>query len=434
MDADLIRCARLRCGMRKCDGRPARGPFTALLASRGGSRELGLLAIAQMAPLGIQVGLALLTAFVLVPEERGSAVFVVSAGATGAGLLFGSFHVGAVAALESGDKAGFRRVCVCVFGLGVVFGVAALAIHVHHLSGPGLYSTENLIPVCAGLSLNILLLNISRTIQGIGAPGRYSLVTVVFAGVYASCVLVAFGKMGVRDASAVTVSWLIATAVALVVASSVLTHSCISNRKPASNFPRTSGPSVRISISAHFSSFGQQLTYRLDLLLLGIFSTAATVGVYSLAVSLAQIVWIVPEIIALSVFADIEIRRGQWHASLVRRLRALLLVSFVTAIAIVAASTVLLLIMLPDYGESLGMLLLLMPGVVLASGARVILSALIARGLRSVLLQASIGNIALSMMYLPAIVLFDAWGAAICSVIVYIGQMWFMYRLFARAP
>lgn len=411
------------------------GVLAGLLATRGGIRELRLLAVAQIAPLPIQIGLTLFTAFVLTPAERGSAVFVVGAGAIGASVLFGSFHVGAVAALKAGDRAAFRRVCICVLGLASTFAAAAAAVMVAGVSGPALYTARNLVLIFTGLAMYVVLLNASRTIQGLGASGGYSSVNISLSAAYAVGVAITLGPLGQRDASAVTTPWLLSVAVALVVAVGLLARALRRDRTRTDGIVKqTDVQSVRASISAHGGSVSQQLAYRADLFLLGALSTAALVSVYTLAVSLAELVWVVPEIIALSVFADDDVRSGSdWRVQLHRRLRAVFVVTAGVALVLIAGAALLLLVLLPDYRTSLLLLLILLPGMVFASGTRVILSALTARDERLLLIRASVGTLALILLYVPAISWFDVVGAAVISPVIYLGQWLLLRRLLARA-
>lgn len=412
-------------------GRLLRG----LLASRGGFRDLRMLAVAQIAPLPIQIGLSLLTAAVLMPSERGSAVFVVGAGAIGASILFGSFHVGAVAALKAGDRAAFRRVSACVTGLAAAFALAAGWVAVERPAGIGLYTANNLVLILAGLSLSIILLNCSRTMQGLGQTASYRTVNLLYAVIHAGGAAVALLPLGIRDARAVTLPWLAALLVTVVVSLWLFAAAVRRAGCPVRDLQQLPTlQSVRSSLAAHGASLSQQIAYRSDLFLLGIFSTAALVGIYTLSTSLAEVVWIVPEIVALSVFADDEVRHGErWRANVARRLRSVLLVTAALAGLLVAGAALLLLVLLPAYSASFPLLLVLLPGMVLASGARVIMAALTARDERVLLMRAAVGTLALSVLYVPAIAMYDVFGAAALAPIVYIGQLILLRRLWKRA-
>jgi O-antigen/teichoic acid export membrane protein len=409
----------------------ARALVRGLAAGKGGLRELRHLAVAQIAPLPMQVALSLLTAVVLLPDARGSAVFVVGTGAVGASIAFGSFHVGAVAALKAGDRAAVRRVVLAVLAVAGVFAAAAGVVAATGWAGPGLYSAGNLVLICTGLALNVLVLNLNRTVQGLGDSGAYRWVALVMTAVYAGGAAVALVGFGLRTAAAVTLPWLASLVVALVLAA-VLCRRTV-RRLPPVDPPRRV-EALRASLAAHGGSVSQQLAYRADLFLLGVWSTAAAVGVYTLSVSLAEMVWIVPEVIALSVFADDAVRSGgDWRATVQRRIRSVLLVTAGTAVLLVAAAAVLLLLLIPEYRAGFPLLLVLVPGMVLAAAGRVVVSALTARDQRALLRRAAVGTLALSLLYVPAIAMFDVLGAAVASPLVYVGQYLLLRRLWARA-
>jgi O-antigen/teichoic acid export membrane protein len=413
------------------------GPALRGLSSGRGFGELRLLAVAQIAPLPIQIGLSLLTAMALTPSERGPAVFVVSAGAIGGSIVFGSFHVGAVAAFEAQDRRALLSAGICVLGLSIALATLAAFVAIARPPGLGLYSATNVALILTGMALYVIMLNVSRTLQGLGETVSYCLINLVPAVVYAVGVGVSFGPLGMRTSSAVTTPWLVSALFAGLLSLVLFTRALYRAGRlcrlcPAASSTRVQ--SVRSSLVAHGASVSQQIAYRADLFLLGVFSTGALVGIYTLSVSLGQLVWVIPEIIALSVFADTELRKSsQWRHHLERRLRATFIATSGVALLLAATAAVLLLVLLPAYRTSYVLLLILLPGTVVASGARVILAALTARDERALLARAGAGTLLLSMLYLPAIVLFDVLGAAVVTPVVYVGQYVLLRQLWLRS-
>jgi O-antigen/teichoic acid export membrane protein len=404
------------------------------LASGRGFRELRLLAVAQIAPLPIQIGLSLLTAMALTPSERGPAVFVVGAGAIGSSIVFGSFHVGAVAALEAHDRRALLRAGICVLGLSTALATLAAFVAIARPPGLGLYTATNVALILTGMALYVIVLNLSRTLQGLGETASYCLINLVSAVVYAFGVGVSFGPLGIRTSSAVTTPWLVSGLFAVLLSLVLFTRALhrAGRLRPAASSARLQ--SVRSSLVAHGGSVSQQIAYRADLFLLGIYSTGALVGIYTLSVSLGQLVWIIPEIIALSVFADADVRKNsQWRQHLERRLRATFIATSAVALLLAATAAVLLLVLLPAYRDSYVLLLILLPGTVVAAGARVILAAFTARDERALLVRAGAGTLLLSTLYLPAIALFDVLGAAVVTPVVYVGQYVLLRQLWLRS-
>ena len=411
------------------------GPALRGLSSSRGFRELRLLTIAQVAPLPIQIGLSLLTAIALTPSERGPAIFVVSAGAIGGSIVFGSFHVGAVAAFEAHDRRALLSAGICVLGLSTALAALAAFVAIARPPGLGLYTAPNVALILTGIALYVIMLNLSRTLQGLGETVGYCLINLAPAVVYAVGVGVAFGPRGMRTSAAVTTPWLVSAVFGAVLSLVLFTRALHRAGRlwPAASSARVQ--SVRSSLVAHGASVSQQIAYRSDLFLLGIFSTGALVGIYTLSVSLGQLVWVLPEIIALSVFADAELRKSsQWRQHLERRLRATFIATSAVALMLAAAAAVLLLVLLPAYRASYLLLLILLPGTVVAAGARVILSALTARDERALLVRAGVGTLLLSTLYLPAIALFDVLGAAVATPVVYVGQYLLLRQLWRRLP
>jgi len=402
--------------------------------SLAGLKQLRGLAVAQVAPLPIQLILSLLTAAALVPSERGSAVLVVSSGAIGGSVLFGSFHVGAVAALKVGDRRAFRRVTGCVIGLSATSLALATWVEMAQPRGLGLYSADNLLLILLGLALYVPYLFVIRTMQGVGSVASYRTLSLLFSGLYAGGAAITLVPMGIRTSDAVTLPWLVSLLLSLIVALCLFQGTLRSVQLPVRNSLLSPVQSVRASLAAHIGSVSQQIAYRSDLFLLGIFSTAAPIGVYTLAVSLGELVWVVAEIMALSVFADDEIRIGvHWRERVQRRLQAVFLITAGVAGLMFAGAAVLLLKVLPAYATSFPLLLILLPGMVLASGSRVILAAFTARDERTMLLLAAAGTLVLTAIYVPVIAAWGIFGAAAASVVVYVGQYVLLRRLWSRA-
>ena len=99
-----------------------------------------------------------------------------------------------------------------------------------------------------------------------------------------------FGPLGMRTASAVTTPWLVSVLVAVLMSLVLFTRALYraGRLRPAASSARLQ--SVRSSLVAHGGSVSQQIAYRADLFLLGIYSTGALVGIYTLSVSLGQLV------------------------------------------------------------------------------------------------------------------------------------------------
>lgn len=97
--------------------------------------------------------------------------------------------------------------------------------------------------------------------------------------------------------------------------------------------------SASYSLKSHLGNLAGYLNYRSDILLLGYLQDAAAVGVYSIAVTFAELMWYVPNALATSVLAKtIQISAEEGGAVSARTARLasmiMLLVCFVAAILI----------------------------------------------------------------------------------------------------
>jgi O-antigen/teichoic acid export membrane protein len=390
------------------------------------------LALAQLGQRPITAVVSFLVALALPPGDRGRAAFVVGVGAIGASFVFGSLHVGAVLAVQARDRPAFRRVVATTVVLAGTCAVAAAAVATIRPHGHGLYTWESMTQVLVAWAVTVVLLVTTRTVQGLGHARLYRHLTLVNVALYAAGTIGCLYVAGWRDPLAVTLPWIGANAITAI-ASSAFTW-WITRQTPW----RTGGEKVTAvlaSLSAHAGSAAQQLAYKADLFLLGWFATASGIGLYSLATSFAELVWVVPEVLVLSVFADPLVRHGEeWRDVAKRRIRQATVLSAGASITVAVVAAVVLLVALPDYRGSLLLLLLLLPGVVAASAARVTLSVFTARDERKALRHAALWMTCATTIYLPAIAWAGVTGAAAASSLVYLCQYLALRSLWLRRP
>lgn len=393
--------------------------------------DLGHLAVAQVGPMPTYFVLNIVTAATLDPGRRGTAALVVGSGAVGATLLFGSMHVGAVLAVRAGDVSGFRRVAWVTAAISLACALAAAVVLVADPSGWGLYTGPVLVQILAGLALMVPLLFLARTVQGLGQARPYRQLMLLQAGLFFAGAIVCLLVLDRRSPSSVTIPWLAATAVT-VVAGAARLRGLLGPGTWSQEGARITA--VGASLAAHSGSVTQQLAYRGDLFLLGWLAPAAAIGLYTLSTSIAEVVWVVPEVLALSVFADEQVRSASdWRTVVTRRVRQAVACSMVVAGGVLAGGAVLLLYVLPDYRGSLALLAIILPGVVAGAAARVVLAAITARDERHLLRLAAAANLTISCLYLPAVALWGVTGAAVASTVIYTLQLLVARRLWTRA-
>ena len=340
-------------------------------------------------------------------------------------------HVGAVLAIRARDAVAFRRVALVTLGVMFVCAVGAVAVLVGQPSGMGLYTGPTMVQILVGLALTVALLFLTRTVQGMGDASSYRHLMLLHAGLYFAGTVFCLVVLGRRSPLSVTIPWLAATAITSLMG-------VVSLRRVLRRvrwLPTGAGvTAVAASIAAHSGSVTQQLAYKADLFILGWFVSAAAVGLYTLATSIAEVVWVVPEVLALSVFADETVRGAVgWEEMTRRRVRQALMCSAVAVVAVLAGGAIVLFYIVPGYRGSFVLLALLLPGVLAGAAARVVLAALTARDERSLLRRAAVANLAIAGLYLPAITLAGVTGAAIASTLIYLLQLVVAHRLWRSA-
>jgi O-antigen/teichoic acid export membrane protein len=195
------------------------------------------------------------------------------------------------------------------------------------------------------------------------------------------------------------------------------------------------GDSLRRAVRFGLQSWGanllQQVNYRFDVLILGGFASAADVGVYSVALTLTSVAWVLPQALQTVVFPRAasldeaavvgEATSAESDEAVARAIRhgVLLTVPAGIAVAVLLAVGVPLL-----YGHSfhqtipLGFVLL--PGVLLLGIGKILGSVVTGRGFPRYALYTAAISLPLTLgLYLGFIPPFHAWGAATASSLSY---------------
>jgi O-antigen/teichoic acid export membrane protein len=188
---------------------------------------------------------------------------------------------------------------------------------------------------------------------------------------------------------------------------------------------------LRFGLQSWGANLLQQINYRFDLLILGGFAASSDVGVYSIALTLTSIAWVLPQALQTVLFPRVasldestltgEISTEESDAALAKAVRHSVLLTIPAGVLI----SLLLLFAVPlVYGSAfadtrkLGFVLL--PGVLLLGIGKVLGTAVAGRGYPRYTLY--IGAISMPVtlsLYFALIPPFHAWGAAIASSISY---------------
>jgi O-antigen/teichoic acid export membrane protein len=175
----------------------------------------------------------------------------------------------------------------------------------------------------------------------------------------------------------------------------------------------------------------QQINYRFDLLILGGFATARDVGVYSVALTLTSVAWVLPQGLQTVLFpraasldessAVGEISADESDAALAKAARHSVLLTVPAALLI----SFLLLVAVPllygsKFGDTTLLGFILLPGVLFLGIGKVLSSAVAGRGYPRYILYSSVISVPLTLaLYFTLIPAFHAWGAAIGSSVSY---------------
>jgi O-antigen/teichoic acid export membrane protein len=188
---------------------------------------------------------------------------------------------------------------------------------------------------------------------------------------------------------------------------------------------------LRFGAQAWGSNLLQQINYRFDVLILAAYASSREVGVYSVALTLTAVAWILPQALTTVLFPRIasldqaaasgEISVDESDAALAKGVRHAVLLSIPAGLII----GLLLLIAVPllygsKFHQTIWLGFVLLPGTLLLGVAKVLGTVVTGRGypryaLYSSVLQAS----AALALYFGLIPTFHAWGAAAASSLSY---------------
>ncbi|MFC5803551.1 lipopolysaccharide biosynthesis protein [Streptomyces formicae] len=372
--------------------------FVWMLAARAGTLVMGVVA-------------SVVVARALPPEGRGTYYMAVAVGT--AAMALGHLSVEqAQTALWSDERRRPSLEANCVpLGLFVGAGAALAALVV-----AGAFQGRGNIPdlwllaiACAGVPLGVGVLYASNIAALRDRPQVAGLSALASAAVQCAC-LVALGLAGRLTVTGVVIVWAVSSAVSLVV---LIGAGGVTIGRPRLRFARaTCGKGLRL----HAGSAASYLLLRSDVFLLNALAGPREVGIYTLAVTLAEL-----SRIAVDVFAQVTLVRqfgrdmGESAAVAARTVRLMVLLGSVSALATVVAVSVLITpVYGPAYAEAATLVAWLVPGILLLSAGRPVATFLLRfRSPWFVVLPSltALGvNIGLNTVLIPA------WGGVGCAV------------------
>jgi O-antigen/teichoic acid export membrane protein len=188
---------------------------------------------------------------------------------------------------------------------------------------------------------------------------------------------------------------------------------------------------VRFGLQTWGANLLQQVNYRFDVIILGGFASTRDVGVYSIALTLTGIAWVLPQSLQTVLFPRTasldeaaltgELAPAESDAALAKAIRHSVLLSAPAAVLV----TLLLLVAVPllygsKFHETIALGFVLLPGVLLLGVGKVLSSALAGRGYPrySLYVGAVVTPLTLGL-YFGLIPVIHEWGAAIASTASY---------------
>jgi len=140
--------------------------------------------------------------------------------------------------------------------------------------------------------------------------------------------------------------------------------------------------SIGYGVKAYFGNLAQFLNYRLDMFLVALFLTPAAVGYYSLAVGIAEKLWMLPGAIATVLFPRISSLQDKDANNLTPRVarHTFFIVLIISLILAVLAKPLVEILFGDAFLPSVIPLLILLPGIIALGGAKTLTADLAGRG------------------------------------------------------
>jgi O-antigen/teichoic acid export membrane protein len=201
---------------------------------------------------------------------------------------------------------------------------------------------------------------------------------------------------------------------------------------------------LRFGLQAWGANLLQQVNYRFDVIILAGFATARDVGVYSVALTLTGVAWVLPQAlqtVLLPRAASLdeatltgELAAAESDAALAKAVRHSVLLSVPAALLVALLLLVALpLLYGPKFHQTIWLGFVLLPGVLLLGVGKVLSSAVAGRGHPRYALYTSAVVMPLTLgLYFGLIPSFHQWGAAVASVASYAATALLMFVFFRR--
>lgn len=188
---------------------------------------------------------------------------------------------------------------------------------------------------------------------------------------------------------------------------------------------------VRFGLQSWGANLLQQVNYRFDVLILGGFASAAAVGVYSVALTLTSIAWVLPQALQTVVFPRTasldesavsgEVTSAESDEAAARAVRHGVLLTAPAGAAVILLLLIgVPLLYGPKFHQTIALGFVLLPGVLLLGIGKILGSVVTGRGFPRYALYGAVISAPITLaLYFGLIPPFDAWGAASASSLSY---------------
>jgi len=193
--------------------------------------------------------------------------------------------------------------------------------------------------------------------------------------------------------------------------------------------------STKYGLKAYFGNLTQFLNYRLDMLLVAAFLTPASVGFYSVAVGIAERLWMLPGAIATVLFPRISSLKDKEANNLTPRIaRHTFLIIFVLSLILALIARPLIKILFGSvFLPSVMPLMILLPGIIALGGCKILTADLAGRGKPQFGTYAAFVSLAVNIpLNLWLIPKWGISGAAFASSVAYITGTLVVMTAFVR--
>jgi O-antigen/teichoic acid export membrane protein len=262
---------------------------------------------------------------------------------------------------------------------------------------------------------SLLVLVLAPTLAALGYTRNYVRLRLAHSAVLALSAL-ALAYLGAMSPLSLVIAVLVSLSIGVFVGALGLTL-----REGQSSWVPAVGRLLRFGLRAHVGTVAQQINYRLDLLLVAALLPATQLGFYSLAVSVAEVVWQIPDALVPRLLGRTTSATGQARAEISAAVFRLTIV-FATGLAVVVALTsdFLVSLLLPAFHPALKTLSILLVATVAASMYRTGVVDLAARGYPGRGSAIALAGLVLSLFVYPAgIAIAGIEGAALACAFVY---------------